>query len=332
MVETSSIEINFQEGKIQDYYNTLKKQFGGELTTCNYLLSKGPFRTDMQSFDIVGELEMTLCEFESSKPLLINRTPDEDPGLIHINLILEGKYSQVYNGDLKHVEAGSTQGIFLYDGMFPIQAEFPPNVKLKWVAFKVKIPELQVLLYETQKVLKDLFEKDKAVAYHSALPVELEVLLNDLFKYRNLGFGKNPIIIAKGIEVYINLMNTIKSLLNDNTLTGLHHEDLIRLNTIKQKLISNLDQKITIEELVDEFGISISKLNRDFKQLYNTTIYQFYTLARMDEAFRRLKSGQYTVSEVGYDLGYQNLSKFSKMFKQVKGISPKEVIKLKKVL
>jgi YesN/AraC family two-component response regulator len=30
--------------------------------------------------------------------------------------------------------------------------------------------------------------------------------------------------------------------------------------------------------------------------------------------------------EVGYDLGYQNLSKFSEMFKKVKGIPPSEVI------
>jgi len=48
----------------------------------------------------------------------------------------------------------------------------------------------------------------------------------------------------------------------------------------------------------------------------------------MDEAFRRLRSGDFSDMEVGYDLGYQNLSKFSKMFKKVKGISPCEVIKL----
>ncbi|MCG8581409.1 MAG: helix-turn-helix domain-containing protein [Bacteroidales bacterium] len=46
----------------------------------------------------------------------------------------------------------------------------------------------------------------------------------------------------------------------------------------------------------------------------------------MDEAYRRLKTGQYSVTEVGYDMGYNSLSKFSEMFKKVKGINPKEVI------
>ncbi|MBI9063022.1 MAG: helix-turn-helix transcriptional regulator [Marinilabiliaceae bacterium] len=126
-------------------------------------------------------------------------------------------------------------------------------------------------------------------------------------------------------------MMALKKLIADKSLNGLHVEDFKRLNSVKKKLISCFDQKITIESLAEEFGVSASKLKRDFKQLFDTTIYQFYALAKMDEAFQRLKSGQYTVTEVGYDLGYQNLSKFAEMFRKVKGISPKEVIKLTEV-
>ena len=56
----------------------------------------------------------------------------------------------------------------------------------------------------------------------------------------------------------------------------------------------------------------------------------FYNQARMDEAYRRLKSGRYSVSEVGYDMGYSSLSKFSSMFKKLKGILPNEVVKADK--
>ena len=99
------------------------------------------------------------------------------------------------------------------------------------------------------------------------------------------------------------------------------------LNEVRKKIISNLETSYTIEELSKEFGVSPTKLKMDFKHLFGTTIYKFYNQARMDEAYRRLKSGQYSVSEVGYDLGYSSLSKFSSMFKKVHGILPNDVVK-----
>ncbi len=49
-------------------------------------------------------------------------------------------------------------------------------------------------------------------------------------------------------------------------------------------------------------------------------------LVKMDEAYNRLKSGDFSVSEVAYDLGYENPSKFTQMFKKLKGFNPSEVI------
>lgn len=332
MTDTNTIQVHLQEGTARNYFDTLKKSFGGTVTETNYLQDKGPIRIDMSSFDIMGELEMIINETECYKPIVFHRTPDDDPDLVHINLILEGRYTQAYNEELKHMEAGSAKGIFLYDGQFPIKAEFPANVNLKWVGFKLRIPELKNLMIDAQKVMIDLFGNDRAVAYHAAIPPELDRLLIDLFQYQNLASGQKPMMVARGIEIFTNLMTILKDLIANKALNGLHVEDYKRLNAVKKKLVSCFEQKITIEDLAVEFGVSASKLKRDFKQLFDTSIYQFYALAKMDEAYRRLKSGKYSVTEVGYDLGYQNLSKFSEMFKKVKGILPKEVIKLADVV
>jgi len=331
MTDINTIHVQLQEGTAQNYFEILEKSFGGTISENNYILDKGPFRANMTSYNIMGELEMLINETECYKPIVFDRTPDDDPDLIHINLILEGHYTQAYNEELKHMEAGSTKGIFLYDGQFPIKAEFPANVNLKWVGFKLRIPELQNLMVDAQKVMIDLFGNDQAVAYHAAIPPELDRLLIDLFEYQNLTSGQKPMMVARGIEIFTNLMTILTDLIANKALNGLHVEDYKRLNAVKKKLVSCFDQKITIEDLAGEFGVSASKLKRDFKQLFDTTIYQFYALAKMDEAFRRLKSGQYSVTEVGYDLGYQNLSKFAEMFRKVKGISPKEVIKLAEI-
>ncbi|MCG8578660.1 MAG: AraC family transcriptional regulator [Bacteroidales bacterium] len=332
MTKTSAIEITFQEGSIVNYYKALNKKFGGEYTSDSCIINSGPIQTNLFRYDLPGEIEMNVCETVSSKPLIIKRTPDNDADLIHINLILHGKYTQAYNDQLMHVEAGSTKGIFLYDGMFPINAEFQANTVIKWVGFKLKMSGLTELMEEAKPVLENLFGGKTAIAYHAILKSELETIINDIFSYKQLAFGSAPMIISKGLELFVNLINTIRLLVNDNSLSGLHPEDLKRLYALKERLTSNLEEKFTIESLAEDFGVSSSKLKRDFKQLYDTSIYHFHTLAKMDEAFRRLKTGEYSVSEVGYDMGYQNLSKFSEMFKKIKGISPKEVIKLQEVV
>ncbi|MBR8534094.1 helix-turn-helix transcriptional regulator [Carboxylicivirga sediminis] len=116
-----------------------------------------------------------------------------------------------------------------------------------------------------------------------------------------------------------NYINAVSAALN-------HPYENNRLLLIKKEIETQIESKISIEELASQFAISVSKLQRDFKTLFNSSVYQFFTHAKMDEAYRRLKTGRYSVMEVGYDLGYSNLSKFSQMFKKIKGVSPKDVI------
>ena len=99
-------------------------------------------------------------------------------------------------------------------------------------------------------------------------------------------------------------MNSVVSLVNKDELNGLHKDDYERLLEIRSKLLSSFTQKISVDDLAAEFGFSTSKLKRDFKTLFQTSIYRFYTHAKMDEAYRRPKTGNYSVMEVGYDLGY----------------------------
>ncbi|WP_158293215.1 helix-turn-helix transcriptional regulator [Tamlana fucoidanivorans] len=181
---------------------------------------------------------------------------------------------------------------------------------------------------EAIELMDTLFGNGEAKAYHIGINSELDKMLDELFFYENSTFGRIPLVMARGLEILPVLMKTIKKQLDKDELNGLHIDDYKRLLEIKNYLLTHLEDKVNIEDVTNRFAISQSKLKRDFKTLYNTTVYAFYTQAKMDEAYLRLRSGQYSVTEVGYDLGYQNISKFSLMFKKIKGISPKEVIPL----
>jgi len=70
--------------------------------------------------------------------------------------------------------------------------------------------------------------------------------------------------------------------------------------------------------------MSEPKLRKLFKQTFGKGVFEYYQTARMQEATKLLKERRMTVSEVGYQLGFTNLSHFSRVFEQHTGMKPKK--------
>jgi AraC-like DNA-binding protein len=76
--------------------------------------------------------------------------------------------------------------------------------------------------------------------------------------------------------------------------------------------------------LARECGVSLRTLQRHFKKTYRTTASEWMRKLRMREAYARLQEG-FRVKEVAIDLGYKQMSHFSRDFKAAFGISPSEL-------
>lgn len=330
MSVTPKLHLSFQEGPAINYFKEVHKKLGGSYNDNNYSINSAQAKIRIDAFDDLEGFQVVPFNLYSTKPIIVDRTPDDNPNIIHLNIIKQGMYNQLYQEESTSMQANTPKGIFIYNGLFPITIEIPPMSEVKILGFKIDISNKNILFKDTVSILKQMFDSsDKGFAYHTNLSHDIERLVEDIFYYNNLKRGRTPMVLSRSIEVFTNLGLILEKLNENDELNGLHIEDFQRINLIKEKLVNSFDKKVIIEDLADEYGVSVSKLKRDFKALLGTSIYQFYTDAKMDEAYRRLKSGEYTVSEIGYDLGYSNLSKFSEMFKKTKGLSPKDVLKRK---
>ncbi|TYP91746.1 AraC-type DNA-binding protein [Fodinibius salinus] len=74
--------------------------------------------------------------------------------------------------------------------------------------------------------------------------------------------------------------------------------------------------------LAAQFGISVSGLKRHFKQEMNTTPFRYYRHKQMQLAQKKLQGTKTTVSEVAYQLGFDNASNFIRAFKAEFDITP----------
>ncbi|WP_428228658.1 helix-turn-helix domain-containing protein [Flavobacterium sp.] len=106
--------------------------------------------------------------------------------------------------------------------------------------------------------------------------------------------------------------------------SNMHIEDIKSIYAIKLRLQSALSESPNIALLAKEAGMSEPKLRKLFKQTFGKGVFEYFQSARIQEAARLLKDKHLTVSEVGYQLGFTNLSHFSRVFEQHIGIKPKK--------
>jgi AraC-like DNA-binding protein len=105
--------------------------------------------------------------------------------------------------------------------------------------------------------------------------------------------------------------------------SGMHIDDIRAIYAIKLQLQSHMDQSPDIASLAKEAGMSEPKMRKLFKQTFGKGVFEYFQSMRMQEAARLLKEKHLTVSEVGYQLGFTNLSHFSRVFEQHIGLKPK---------
>jgi AraC-like DNA-binding protein len=104
----------------------------------------------------------------------------------------------------------------------------------------------------------------------------------------------------------------------------MHIHDIKAIYAIKFRLQLNLNEPPNIAALAKEAGMSEPKLRKLFKQAFGKAVFEYYQSTRMQEAAKLLKEKQLTVSEVGYKLGFTNLSHFSRVFEKYIGKKPKK--------
>lgn len=88
-------------------------------------------------------------------------------------------------------------------------------------------------------------------------------------------------------------------------------------------LSSHLTETLTIDDLADQIGMSRAVFHRKFKQATNMSPIQFVKSMRLNHAAMKIASGT-NVNVAAMDVGYASSSQFSREFKRMYGLSPKQ--------
>ncbi|MGE7624218.1 bifunctional transcriptional activator/DNA repair enzyme AdaA [Viridibacillus sp. NPDC096237] len=100
------------------------------------------------------------------------------------------------------------------------------------------------------------------------------------------------------------------------------HIGLVR--NVTTFLINHYKQKLSLQDIADNVGISPYHLDRLFKQETSETPRTYLEKIRIDKAKYLLKSTDQTNLEICYEVGFQSPSNFYKSFRRITHYSPSE--------
>lgn len=97
-----------------------------------------------------------------------------------------------------------------------------------------------------------------------------------------------------------------------------------RINKVKEFSQSNYARAITIDMIANHVGMNRSSFCTFFKKATGQTYITYLNKLRVDRACYLLREGKFSITEVCYMVGFNDVPYFNRCFKNNRGMSPKD--------
>ncbi len=201
---------------------------------------------------------------------------------------------------------------------------FPAHQTIHYVVVALKPDRIRDLLAvnEPNSVIQTITGSGNSFLFFESMTAETKLLLKNLTAV-DMNDPLSHFYMQIKVQELLYLVFHKLAFRESAAHQTINSADAERLLHIRHEIISDLSVPPVIRELAQLAAMSETKLKQLFKQTFGTTIYNYYQQARMEEAAFLLKQGKHSVGEVGYELGFSNLSHFSRLFEKHYGLSPK---------
>jgi AraC-like DNA-binding protein len=282
----------------------------------------------INNIKLSSNLEVSLQKALFKGPVKFIQSPNQNKSYFAVSFCNSAEIGHKTQDLEKTFGAKSIEGVFFSNIKEIQEFSFPGNQNIHYVSFRFYgdfAATLPHSPYGDDELYKLINQQDNFVIYEH-LRLEMTELMNDLEKLNPKDSIDLLSIKGKAYELLGCFFKTFYERKLSSQGPRLPKEDIEVAFKVKNEILSDLSQSPTINELAEKYGVSQSKLKQIFKQVFGNTIYQLYQGVRMEKAKKLLSTREYKVSQVGYELGYSNLSHFSEAFKKQFGILPTQYI------
>ncbi|MFV0607451.1 MAG: helix-turn-helix domain-containing protein [Niabella sp.] len=307
-----------------EYIKVLNRQIPSKIVGKKFVLSEDIGEGFLEYLDVQEGLWAEQLQFMLHREVVLNRTPKEKNDMFVIDFYLSDSeiirelMGKTYKLGFHHVN------ITLVSATTSAILKLPANDKIKKLSILFTKDWLTKNILVDHAIARDYFSTNEPLYVSEDMDYKLNEYLN------KIDFDKNNRIttISYILQILDYLFERVtRRNLEQQSREHIHPEDLNNLLAVRQQLDTDIDIEFSLEKFAKQSNMSLSKFKRLFKQVLGVTPYQYYLSNRMEKAKEAIETSQCSISEIGFLLGYANLSQFSKAFKKQFGILPSELRK-----
>lgn len=306
-------------------------------------LRKGPFTVlGIEAEDeVLGELIELLTTFEQMYYRKMDHrlicvwigdiSADERQQLSHYQTLAIGEtvkdWENVYESYEKIMQ--KEQLARFYPDLLPTRSGFTSgsiDEEFSFLAFNksLMIGDYQTIKKEVEHIFDEVTRKQlppedtKFIAF---------LMFNDLLRQ----FPAQIMEFYDEMIQHIRMSDTVYQLreLLEETLLALYHKKTKKpFSEVTQAIISltkvRYKEELTLKLIADELHLNVVYIGQVFKKEMHLTFAQYLNQVRIKKAQELLLNSTQNINEISDAIGYNNTTYFSKMFKKLTGLAPKE--------
>jgi len=327
------LELQLNTANYKDFLQHLSEELQIKLIDNRIILPETFGTGYMQLVELPNGLESLVSDITYHIDVMYKREKmDQYFCILHFNDVeLSGSIQFVKNGTFLEDKSERRAGVALTSSHNDFS--FVVKAKTKAKSINILLPEEwmknNLSAYNELSTLSRFTSFGNTLTHPEPFDTQNRILFDEVF-HTGEKHPLQPMIIKNRIMLLLEhfLLRIYRNMTNaaEGTQRKIKSSDLSKLMEIESLLVRNFGQPPpTIVNLAERTGMSVSKLKAAFKKVYGTGIYEYYQKNRMLKARSLLVTGQYTVKQVGQQLGYTNLSNFSLAFRKEFGILPSHV-------
>ena len=300
-----AVVFEFEAGKDFHFSSAFAKRFDREAVNNRVSLPESLGDGFIQEVYLDNGLSLCLHHYTLREEFILRRRPSGASNVLTIKF------------DNKR-----TLGVEFGTSNFFTELKVPPHEEINFLVIVITRQALLYLLQfeqggsEMERTIRD----NPSFVLHEGMTREMERSLHQLNLVDKTTKLPGLLYQTRALELIYLLFDKILSR-KTGTSISVNPEDVQKIYTIRATILSDLSAPPQLPELARKSGLSSTKMKQLFRQIFGDSIYNYYQAARMNEAAQLLKD--LSVSQVGYSIGFSNLSHFTRLFEKHHQMKPK---------
>ncbi len=179
--------------------------------------------------------------------------------------------------------------------------------------------------YHAMMTLEPHYRKEQMVQYFMQLsPSQMAIILPmvEIMQKEADSIESDDGSKSLAMAQMIQLLITLFRMYSQQSMKG--NPMIMRMAEAVSYLESHTDQNISVQELVEITNMSVSTLNRHFHNATGFSPIEYHIQLRIEKACRLIRSTSLSMGEISDATGFSDANYFSRQFRKVMGMSPRE--------